>query len=46
VGSEGLVSYSVESDEDITMVLEILGRNYDRAREAAGPSIGDRGDET
>jgi hypothetical protein len=44
-GSEGHVSYPVESDEDVAVVLEILGWNYDRAREAAGPPAGARGDE-
>ena len=44
-GSEGLVSYPVKSDEDVAVVLEILGWNYDRAREAAGPPDGARGDE-
>jgi hypothetical protein len=44
-GSEGLVSYPVESDEDVAVVLEILGWNYDRARETAGPPAGERGDE-
>ena len=44
-GSEGLVSYPVEGDEDVAVVLEILGWNYDRAREAAGPPAGHRGDE-
>jgi luciferase-like monooxygenase len=44
-GSEGLVSYPAESDEDVAVVLEILGWNYDRAREAAGPPAGDGVDE-
>jgi hypothetical protein len=44
-GSEGHVSYPVESDEDVAVVLEILGWNYDRAREAAGPPAGARGGE-
>ena len=35
-GSEGHVSYPVESDEDVAVVLELLGWNYDRARDAAG----------
>lgn len=34
-GSEGHVSYPVEGEEDIAVVLEILGWNYDRAREGA-----------
>jgi len=42
-GSEQFVSYPVESDEDVAVVLEVLGWNYDRAREAAGPPAGDRG---
>jgi len=44
-GSERHLSYPVESDEDVAVVLEILGWNYDRAREAAGTSAGARGDE-
>jgi hypothetical protein len=35
-GSEDLVSYPVEGEEDLAVVLEILGANYDRARGAAG----------
>jgi hypothetical protein len=42
-GFEGLVSYPVESDEDVAVVLEVLGWNYDRVREAAGPPAGNRG---
>jgi hypothetical protein len=34
-GSKGYVSYPVEDQEDVSVVLEILGWNYDRAREAA-----------
>lgn len=34
-GSKGYVSYPVEDQEDVSMVLEILGWNYDRAKAAA-----------
>ena len=34
-GVEGYVSYPIQDQEDLSVVLEILGWNYDRAREAA-----------
>ena len=34
-GVKGYVSYPVEDQEDVSVVLEILGRNYARAKEAA-----------
>ena len=34
-GSRGYISYPVEDSEDVSAVLEILGRNYDRAKAAA-----------
>lgn len=34
-GSKGYVSYPIEKREDVSAVLEILGSNYARAREAA-----------
>lgn len=34
-GSRGYVSYPIENGEDVSSVLEILGRNYERAKEAA-----------
>jgi hypothetical protein len=34
-GVKGYISYPVEDQEDIAVVLEILGRNYDRAKAAA-----------
>ena len=32
--SRGYISYPVEDEEDVAAVLEILGRNYDRAKAA------------
>jgi hypothetical protein len=34
-GSKGYVSYPMESSEDVSAVLEILGSNYDRAKATA-----------
>jgi Family of unknown function (DUF5519) len=34
-GVKGYISYPIEDQEDISVVLEILGWNYDRAKEAA-----------
>ena len=34
-GSRGYISYPIQDSEDISAVLEILGRNYDRAQAAA-----------
>ena len=34
-GVKGYVSYPLEDQEDVSVVLEILGRNYDRAKAAA-----------
>jgi hypothetical protein len=34
-GSKGYISYPVEDQEDLSVVLEILGQNYDRAKAAA-----------
>ena len=34
-GVKGYISYPVETPEDLSVVLEILGSNYDRAKEAA-----------
>ncbi len=34
-GVKGYISYPVEDQEDVSVVLEILGWNYDRAKEAA-----------
>jgi hypothetical protein len=33
-GSKGYVSYPIEDQEDVSVVLEILGWNYDRAKAA------------
>ena len=35
-GVKGYISHPVEGQEDVSAVLEILGRNYDRAKTAAG----------
>ncbi len=34
-GVKGYISYPVEGEEDMSVVLEILGWNYDRAKAAA-----------
>jgi hypothetical protein len=34
-GVKGYISYPLEDKEDVSVVLEILGRNYHRARAAA-----------
>ena len=34
-GSKGYISYPVEDREDVSAVLDILGRNYERAKAAA-----------
>ncbi len=34
-GVRGYVSYPLESDEDASAVIEILSKNYDRAKKAA-----------
>ena len=34
-GVKGYISYPLEDEEDVSVVLEILGWNYDRARVAA-----------
>jgi hypothetical protein len=34
-GVEGYISYPLENEEDVSAVLEILGRNYNRAKDAA-----------
>ena len=34
-GVKGYISYPLENEEDVSAVLEILGRNYDRAKDAA-----------
>jgi hypothetical protein len=34
-GVKGYISYPIEDREDVSVVLEILGWNYDRAKEAA-----------
>ena len=34
-GVKGYISYPLEDQEDLSVVLELLGRNYDRAKAAA-----------
>lgn len=34
-GVKGYISYPIEDQEDVSVVLEILGQNYDRAKDAA-----------
>ena len=34
-GIKGYISHPIESQEDLSVVLEILGWNYDRAKSAA-----------
>ena len=34
-GVKGYTSYPIEDQEDVSVVLEILGRSYDRAKDAA-----------
>lgn len=34
-GSKGYISYPVQDQEDVSVVLEILGANYERAKAAA-----------
>ncbi len=34
-GMEGYISYPIEDGEDVSVVLEILGANYERAKDAA-----------
>jgi hypothetical protein len=34
-GVKGYISYPLEDQEDVSVVLEILGWNYDRAKDAA-----------
>ena len=36
-GEEGYVSYPVLDDEDVAVVLEVMGWNYDRAQRESGP---------
>jgi hypothetical protein len=33
--AKGYISYPLEDQEDVSVVLEILGWNYDRAKDAA-----------
>jgi len=44
-GSKGYISYPMEDREDVAAVLEILGRNYDRAKAAAERRAASQSDE-
>ena len=44
-GSKGYVSYPVEDSEDVSIVLDILGRNYERAKAAADKRAASLNDE-
>jgi hypothetical protein len=44
-GVKGYISYPLENEEDVSAVLEILGRNYDRAKDAAERRAAQRGKE-
>jgi hypothetical protein len=44
-GVKGYVSYPLENEEDVSAVLEILGQNYDRAKDAAERRAAQRGKE-
>ncbi|HET7271974.1 MAG TPA: luciferase family protein [Rubrobacter sp.] len=43
-GSRGYISYPMEDAEDVSAVLEILGRNYDRAKAAAARRAASQGE--
>jgi hypothetical protein len=43
-GSKGYISYPMEDREDVSAVLEILGRNYDRAKAAADRRAASQGE--
>ncbi|MDP8926096.1 MAG: DUF5519 family protein [Actinomycetota bacterium] len=38
-GGKGYISYPIRDQEDVSAVIEILGRNYDRAKAAAGSAF-------
>ena len=44
-GSRGYISYPIEDEQDVASVLEILGRNYDRAKAAADRRTASQKDE-
>ena len=35
-GAKGYISYPIRDQEDVSAVIEILGRNYDRTKAAGG----------
>lgn len=43
-GFRGYISYPIEDREDIAAVLEILGRNYERAKAAAARRAASQGE--
>lgn len=44
-GSKGYISYPVDDGEDVSAVLDILGRNYERAKAAADRRAASLGDQ-
>ena len=44
-GSRGYISYRIRDQKDVSAVLEILGRNYDRAKAAAQRRAASQGDQ-
>lgn len=38
-GAKGYISYPIRDQEDVSAVIEILGRNYDRTKAAAGSAF-------
>jgi hypothetical protein len=44
-GSRGYISYPMEDSEDVSAVLEILGRNYERAKAAADRRAASQGEQ-
>ena|ERR671910_2037233 len=44
-GSRGYISYPIEDGEDVSSVLDILGRNYERAKAAADRRAASQNDE-
>jgi hypothetical protein len=41
-GAKGYVSYPIRDQEDVSVILEILGLNYDRAKAATEDAVGNR----
>ena len=38
-GAKGYISYPIRDQEDVSAVIEILGRNYNRTKAAAGSAF-------